>query len=318
MGSDRPVPWIVCPMAMAMFAALPALLVALPVLAEVPAVEVPDTRKVEVAGAPAVVPCEAPPPGMACVPGGPFLRGSDTGPVHARPASQVFVQTFYMDLNEVTTAEYRACMKGGNCPKAGPQYVDYDRPRQPITGVSWYDAVAYCRAQGKHLPTEAEWEKAARGTDGRLYSWGNEPITCARAVYMDKSGRSCGVRKLRGGHPEKGRPLEVGSRPPGLFGLFDMIGNSWEWTFDWHSESWAACGASCQGADPKGPCEGREPCPGHRRRVVRGGSWYWPAEYNTTVYRRPHVPANRPEFHHFGFRCAASPPEAAARTGRRE
>ena len=257
-------------------------------------------------------PCAAAPDGMACIPGGPFLRGSDTGPAHSRPASQVTVSTFYMDLNEVTVAEYRACMKAGKCPEAGPRYVDYDRPRQPITGVSWHDAVAYCKAHGKHLPTEAEWEKAARGTDGRLYSWGDEPITCQRAVYMDKSGRSCGVQKKRGGHPEKGRPLEVGSRPAGLFGLFDMIGNSWEWTADWYSESWAACGAACLGTDPRGPCDGQDPCPGHRKKVVRGGAWYWPAGYNTTVYRRPHIPANQPEFHHFGFRCAASPQEAAA------
>jgi formylglycine-generating enzyme required for sulfatase activity len=250
---------------------------------------------------------------MACIPGGPFLRGSDQGPAPARPASTVFAQTLYMDLNEVTVAEYRACMKAGDCPEAGPRYVDYDRPRQPITGVSWFDAVAYCKAHGRHLPTEAEWEKAARGTDGRLYSWGDEPITCARAVYMDKSGRSCGVLKTRGGHPEKGRPLEVGSRPAGLYGLYDMIGNSWEWTADWFSESWDDCGAACAGVDPRGPCGGgATPCPGHNRKVVRGGSWYWPAEYNTTVYRRAHIPANQPEFHHFGFRCAASPAEAAA------
>ncbi|HOU53449.1 MAG TPA: SUMF1/EgtB/PvdO family nonheme iron enzyme [Myxococcota bacterium] len=261
---------------------------------------------------PPVIPCQDAPPDMACIPGGPFLRGSDDGPAHARPAAIVFVQTFYMDRHEVTVAEYRACVKARKCPQAGPRYVDFDRPRQPITGVSWYDAVAYCRAQGKHLPTEAEWEKAARGTDGRLYPWGNDPIDCTRAVYMDASGRSCGVRKARGGHPEKGRPLEVGSRPPGIHGLYDMVGNSWEWVADWYSDSYAACGADCQGVDPKGPCQGREPCPGHSRRVVRGGSWYWPAPYNTTIYRRAHIPRNDPEFHHFGFRCAASEEERAA------
>ncbi len=267
------------------------------------------TTTVSFPDAPAILPCGPVPAGMACIPGGPFLRGSDTGPIHASPASTIFVQTFLMDLNEVTVAEYRACMKAGKCPEAGPRYVDYDRPRQPITGVSWFDAVTYCRVNGKHLPTEAEWEKAARGTDGRLYSWGNEPINCTRAVYMDASGRSCGVLKQRGSHPEKGRPLEVGSRPPGLYGLYDMIGNSWEWTADWYSDSWASCKTACAGIDPKGPCDGRETCPGHFKRVVRGGSWYWPAEYNTAVYRRPHVPANQPEFHHFGFRCAASPAE---------
>ncbi len=261
---------------------------------------------------PEVLPCEEPPPGMACIPGGPFLRGSDDGPADTRPQATVFVQTFYMDTHEVTVEEYRACVRSGRCPEAGPRYLDFDRPRQPITGVSWYDAVAYCRAQGKRLPTEAQWEKAARGTDGRLYPWGNEPVDCRRAVIMDASGRSCGVRKARGGHPEKGRPLEVGSRPPGLFGLHDMIGNVWEWVADWYSPSYGACGADCLGVDPAGPCDGREPCPGHHRRVVRGGSWYWPAAYATAIRRRPHVPRNDPEFHHFGFRCAATVEEARA------
>ncbi len=261
-------------------------------------------------GTPEVLPCEEPPPGMACIPGGPFWRGTDDGPKDTRPRALVFVQTFYMDLHEVTVEEYRACVRMGKCRKAGPRYLDFDRPRQPITGVSWYDAVAYCRAQGKRLPTEAQWEKAARGTEGWLYPWGEEPVDCRKAVIMDASGRSCGVRKARGGHPEKGRPLEVGSRPPGLYGLYDMVGNVWEWVLDWYSESYAACGADCLGPDPAGPCGGREPCPGHRRRVVRGGSWYWPAPYNNAVYRRAHIPQNEPEFHHFGFRCAASVEEA--------
>ena len=267
-------------------------------------------------GAPDVIPCDSSPPRMNCIPGGPFRRGTDEGPAPARPASVVFVQTFHMDRFEVTVADFRACIQTGDCPDAGPKYADYNRPRQPITGVSWYDAAAYCRTHGKHLPTEAEWEKAARGTDGRLYSWGNEPITCARAVYMDDSGRSCGTPKTLGSHPETGRPLEVGSRPAGIYGLYDMIGNAFEWTADWFSDSWAVCGAACAGVDPRGPCGGAEPCPGHLQRTVRGGSWFWPAEYNTTVYRRPHVPANQPEFHHFGFRCAASPAEAAATRAR--
>ncbi|MBM4395508.1 MAG: SUMF1/EgtB/PvdO family nonheme iron enzyme [Deltaproteobacteria bacterium] len=253
---------------------------------------------------------------MSCVPGGPFVRGADHGPEDARPASRVFVSTFYMDRDEVTHAEYQACVKARKCPPAGPKYVDYDRPRQPVTGVSWHDAVAYCRATGRRLPTEAEWEKAARGPDGRLYPWGDEPVTCKRAVIMDETGRSCGVRKSKGGHPEKGRTLEVGSRPPGIFGLYDMIGNSWEWVADWHSRSWTACGDACAGPDPKGPCGGRDPCPGHRQRVVRGGSWYWPASHATGVFRRPHFPSNEP-FHHFGFRCAASVEEARAIRGNR-
>jgi len=261
---------------------------------------------------PTPAPClEAEVSGMSCIPGGPFTRGSDTGPKPARPATEVYVETFYMDQNEVTVAEYKACVKRKKCAKSGPRYADFSRPKQPINGVSWYEAVAYCKAVGKHLPTEAEWEKAARGTDGRLYPWGDEPATCERAVIKDKKGRSCGVRK-RGKRPEKGRVWVVGQKPPTLHGLYDMAGNSYEWVADWYSKSYEACGEDCLGLNPKGPCGGKDTCPRHHDKVVRGGSWYWPAEHATTIYRRRHVPSNRP-FHHFGFRCAASLEELKAR-----
>ncbi len=259
--------------------------------------------------APAVVACTAAPTGMACIPGGEFERGTDTGPKNARPQQKVWVQTFYMDLYEVTFAEYKACEKKGKCPKAGPKYSDFNRPRQAMTGVNWFDSAAYCKAQGKQLPTEAQWEKAARGTSGATFSWGNEPATCQRAILMDASGRSCGVKK-RHSQPEKGRVMEVGLKPAGAYGLFDMAGNSWEWVADWYSASYAKCGDACQGIEPKGPCDGADNCPGHHEKLVRGGSWYWPAEYATAFYRRPHAADNEP-FHHFGFRCAASPEQAA-------
>jgi formylglycine-generating enzyme required for sulfatase activity len=127
-------------------------------------------------------PCAEIPSDMACIPGGPFLRGTDAGPENARPAAEVWISTFYMDLNEVTYAQYRACADAGKCPNTGPRYRGYDYPNMPITGISWYDSVAYCEAQGKRLPTEAEWEKAARGEKGALYSWGDEPVTCELAI----------------------------------------------------------------------------------------------------------------------------------------
>ena len=247
---------------------------------------------------------------LGCVPGGPFLRGRRRGPRNARPQETVWLQTFYMDRYEVTFAQYQRCAKERRCAPAKPIYPDFSRPRQPMVGVSWYDAVQYCEAHGKHLPTEAQWEKAARGADGRRYPWGARRATCKLAVIKDGRGRSCGVRQ-RGRYADRGRTFEVGTRPPTQFGLYDMAGNSWEWVADWYSRSYEACGDACRGVDPLGPCAGAAPCRGHRHKVVRGGSWYWPADLATTSYRRYHVPSNKP-YHHFGFRCAASQPELQA------
>jgi len=262
--------------------------------------------------APPVAPCRPEAPnGMACVPGGDFGRGMDGGPADAAPAARVFVQTFYMDRYEVTFGEYQACFARGKCPRAHPNYPDFDHPKQPMTGLRWSDAVAFCEAVGKHLPSEAEWEKAARGPDGAIYPWGDAPADCARAVIEDERGKSCGVPQRHGPAPEVGRPEVVGSRPTGHYGLFDMAGNSWEWVQDWYSPSYAACGAPCSAPDPRGPCGGLSPCAEHTKRVVRGGSWFWGPAHATGYYRRAHTPENAPVFHHFGFRCAASVGEGA-------
>jgi sulfatase modifying factor 1 len=247
---------------------------------------------------------------MACIPGGAFIRGTDTGPKNARPAAKVWQDTYYMDVHEVTMADYRACRKTKACPPAKPLYGDFSRPRQPMVAMSWYDAVSYCRWRGKHLPTEAEWEKAARGPDGDVFPWGSAPATCERAIIEDKRGRSCGVRK-KGNKPHVGRTFEIGSRPAYRYGLHDMAGNAWEWVADWYSPSYAACGEACIKDNPKGPCDGAARCPGHDQKLVKGGSWYWKAQYATGFYRRPHDPINKP-ISHFGFRCAASLDEARA------
>jgi len=247
--------------------------------------------------------------GMGCVPGGPFVRGSNDREDNEKPQTTIELQTLYMDQYEVTVEQYEACVAAKQCKRARTAYQDYSRPKQPKVGIRWYDAVDYCHALGKHLPTEAEWEKAARGTDGRTFPWGNQNATCKEAVIKDQRGRSCGVKKAKGGKPKKGRTFVVGTRSPTQFGLYDMAGNSWEWVSDWASKSYSACGKHCEGLNPKGPCDGKPRCKGHRYKIVRGGSWYWPASYATTTYRRRHVPSNDP-YHHFGFRCAASPNEA--------
>ncbi len=263
--------------------------------------------------------CPAAVEGMSCIPGAEFTRGLDDDPhacvqdhqpsdrrSAASPSARIFVDTFLMDQTEVTVEAYTACVKSGKCPDSGPVYADYRAPKQPITGNPWYDAVAFCESVGKRLPTEAEWELAARGPDAELYPWGNEPAAnCENAVIMDETGRSCGEIKRRGKNPEKGRVLEVGSRPAGRYGLFDMVGNAEEWVADWWTPTWAECGADCQGDNPKGPCQGKEPCGDLTYRAVRGGSWYWPAEHANGYHRRRHHPTNKP-FHHFGFRCAKS------------
>ncbi|MCA9693628.1 MAG: SUMF1/EgtB/PvdO family nonheme iron enzyme [Nannocystaceae bacterium] len=275
-----------------------------PVAAAPPELVAPDGTK--------MLPCAAPPPGMACVPGGPMIRGADDGPENARPQATVWVQTYYMDIDEVTYGDYKACEKAKRCNRGGPRYVDFDRPEQPINGVNWFDAVRYCESHGKRLPTEAEWEKASRGPDGELHPWGNETATCERAIIKgEQEGRGCGLKKA-GEKPETGRPWPVGSRPAYRYGLRDIAGNSYEWVADWYTRSYEACGEACVGVDPKGPCGGADPCPGYARKVVRGGSWYWDASRMTGVHRRAHQPANAPHFHHFGFRCAASLEQGAA------
>ena len=257
--------------------------------------------------------------GMLCVEGGPFIRGIDGKHAcdeyevkwskdNASPAATVWVSSYYLDKSEVTYGEYQACVADGACPERKPNYHDFRRDDVPMTGLSWFEARTYCQAQGKRLPTEAEFARAARGTDGAPPPWGNAPADCKNSVIMDESGRGCGTPKA-GTHPEKGRPLAVGSRP--LQGGFnDLIGNAEEWVDDWY-QPYADCGDACLGTDPRGPCAGEDTCAQSETKLVKGGSWYWGAVCATGYNRRHHFPKNQP-YHHFGFRCAASLPQAAA------
>jgi len=245
---------------------------------------------------------------MACIPAGAFVRGSNEGNANEEPEASVELDAFFMDITEVTVEAFEACVASTACKPVHTLYSDFSRPRQPKVGVSWFDARNFCRAMSKHLPTEAEWEKAARGVDGRRFPWGNEAITCERAIIMSDKGRGCGVRK-EGAEPEKGRTAEVGSRPADPHGLHDMAGNAWEWVHDWYATSYADCGEACTGRNPRGPCDGEDRCARFSVRVVRGGSWYWDGSRATTTYRWYHQPTNDP-YHHYGFRCAASLEEA--------
>jgi len=257
---------------------------------------------------PEFLPCEGAsfPSDMKCIPGGPFLRGSNSPGMEEdthksigdeSPQESVVLDTFYLDTYEVTYAQYQDCVHAKGCSPAGPVYKDYDGPGMPMLGLNWFQARDYCHWKNRRLPTEAEWEKASRGEKGDLYPWGNEPSTCERAIIQENGVKGCGT----------GKTWKVGSRPAYRYGLFDMAGNAWEWVNDWYSESYTACGESCRGRNPQGPCQGNDACPGHEKKMVKGGAWWWDGEYSRASNRRAHFPINQP-YHHFGFRCAMDAP----------
>jgi formylglycine-generating enzyme required for sulfatase activity len=258
------------------------------------AVEAAESAAPDKRGPDEFVLCGQAPPGMVCIPGGSFRRGSDDGPREERPAADVVVSTFLIDRDEVTSAAFHACMEAGAC-RLMHHYAGFDEPQQPVVAVNWVNAAAYCAWVGKRLPTEAEWEKAARGTDGRTYPWGEDPPSCERAHYRDCAPRSA-------------KP--VGSFAPGPWGLHDMAGNAYEFVQDWYSDCYegcaGACGADCRGPDPRGPCGGGPECRGREKRVLRGGSWFWEADQLRTTNRRGMPPDSGG--HRLGFRCAVDAP----------
>jgi formylglycine-generating enzyme len=199
-------------------------------------------------------------------------------------AGDVRISRFFIDRYEITNEQYNICVEAGVCrPKAEFDSDRFGSPRQPVVGVSWHDAATYCIWAGKRLPTEAEWERAARGDDRRIYPWGDTPPTCEQAVFTqcDRYG-----------------PAEVGRRPDGAgpFGTQDLAGNVWEWIQDWYAPRYYP---STSEADPQGPPAGRE-------RVLRGGSWHYGPLYVRAANRHSDDPQHRTPW--YGFRCAYSPP----------
>jgi len=206
---------------------------------------------------------ESPP--MVLIDGGPFLMGCDPTqqplcPDDAQPLHEVVLPPFEVDIHEVAADDYTLCVEVGGCQDpagcsgadCGPVDGDAARhSRAPATYVTWEMAETYCRSRGGGLPTEAQWEKAARGTDGRPYPWGNEEPTCDRAWF-----EACGPTPDTYPHE---RDVDDTSRPPSPYGAFDMAGNMAEWTSDWYAaDAYRRAGGS--------------PPPGIGR-VVRGGSW---------------------------------------------
>ena len=162
---------------------------------------------------------------LVLVPAGEFVMGSAPGGYifgdNETPRRRIYLKAFYIDKYEVTNRRFRKFLRPVD------RYAgSFEEPEQPVVGVTWFQARDYCARVGRRLPTEAEWEKAARGSDGRIYPWGNERATCARAV-MGSEIPSC----------SKGfATWSVGSRPLGAspYGAMDMAGNAMEWVADWY------------------------------------------------------------------------------------
>jgi formylglycine-generating enzyme required for sulfatase activity len=221
---------------------------------------------------------------MVRVPAGEFSMGSSI--LNEQPQHMVKLNEFWMDTFEVTNALYKRCVEAGVCrPPASTRsaqyatyYGDPAYGDHPVNQVAWDDAVQYCRWASKHLPTEAEWEKAARGTDARLFPWGNtwEP-TYVNSLLSDLYDT-----------------MAVGSYPEGAspYRAMDMAGNVWEWVADWYAEDYYA---HAPHENPQGPATGEA-------RIVRGGGYgVYDAAMRVSL-RRDLSPDTRATY--VGFRCA--------------
>ncbi|MBN1921065.1 MAG: SUMF1/EgtB/PvdO family nonheme iron enzyme [Anaerolineae bacterium] len=219
------------------------------------------------------------------VPAGEFEIGSEYGENNERPVHTVTLDGFWLDQIEVTNAQYRRCVEAGACAVSG--FADdgrFNGPTQPVVGISWHDAAAYCAWVGGRLPAEAEWEYAAGGPVGRRYPWGNTRMTNLANCRESDCADGYAYTAL------------VGSFPQGTswVGALDMAGNVREWTADWYGPY-----PSGSQVNPMGPAAGQY-------RVERGGSWYDGIDYARISYRNFTPPSNR--YYTLGFRCAGNAP----------
>lgn len=264
------------------------------------------------------------PDDMVLIPAGEFLMGSPAGSdglPDEQPQRSIFVGSVFLDRHEVTNEAYQAFvsaanhrMPENNNPASTLWSNQAPMPgieRHPVVNVSWNDAVAYCHWNGKRLPTEAEWEKAARGTDGRRYPWGNQwdiqlansaSYWAGRTIEFDSGadweafwvkGEGAKIAKEKGLNGEV-LTMPVGSFPVAVspYGLVDMAGNAAEWVQDWYDPNYYR---SAPLTNPAGPARGAI-------KSMRGGSWLKPAVSLRTSDRDWGMMDSRPSG--TGFRCA--------------
>jgi formylglycine-generating enzyme required for sulfatase activity len=219
---------------------------------------------------------------MIMIPAGVFTMGSDNGLPDELPIHTVYLDDYYIDKYKVSNQHYKECVDETNgkvCtePYNSVQFADSQYANYPVVYVSWRQAKAYCEWRGARLPSEAEWEKAARGTDRRTYPWGEE-IDCTRANY---SGCKKGIT-----------PVDFYENGQSPYGVYDMAGNVWEWVSDWYD------------VYPEGDSNASKYF-GDEYRVVRGGAWGYSASNVRSSYRGKNLPGNGSGT--IGFRCVQSP-----------
>jgi formylglycine-generating enzyme required for sulfatase activity len=244
----------------------------------------PDTPAPAPDAAPAP-PDAAPEPSlqMVLVPAGPFwmgcAQGDNTCRFDAYPGRTVELSAFEIDVHETTQAEWAACVEAGACPLPQAHYTPEATPRAAVRNITWAQAAAYCAWRGARLPTEAEWEKAARGADARHFPWGEDAPTCETAAF-----KPCNQDPVVGMHPTGATPLAIE----------DLAGGVWEFTADWYASSYAGLPST----DPTGPASGA-------MRVMRGGGFRsdaWALRADTRVVADPAL-----NYDDAGFRCARTP-----------